>query len=163
MGQEAVLKATSRHKEGRTLDQIYKQYQARTKTPMLRSSVLAALTKLIVKGCVERLSRGHYRATGKAYYSNKGKKQPESVYIVAIRRYGGAGVPAAKILRFVHKEADKYNTRRKTSQKKRAKPELISALVYLDRLKAQGRVIQDAESHFGLPEMVADPEGEGGE
>ena len=158
-GQQAILKCLTKHKEGRTLDHIYKQYQATTKSPILCSSVLVAIIKLIDKGCAKRVSEGHYRATGKPYYSDKGKKKPESVYITAIRAKGGAGVSSAKILKYIEKEVHKCNLRLKPGQKKRAKPALLSALAYLSLLKSQGKVTQDAEGNFGLPE-TADPEGE---
>lgn len=152
-GQEAVLRAATKHKAGRTLEQIYEQYQKTTDNPILASSVLVALLKLIDKGCVERVSGGRYRATGRPHYSNKGKNRPESIYITAIRELGPKPVAIDEIMRHIFKGVTAHNKKRRPDQKARRRPDMLSALAYLSLLKGQGRVTQDKQGRFGLPSL----------
>lgn len=152
IGQQAILKATT--KEAETLRQIYNRYRVTQTTPMLFCSVHTILGKLIDKGCVEQPSKGHYRATGREYYSLKGQNRPESRYIKAIRELGGDKVTIDQIIARIERQAHIHNIRLKPDQAKRVKPALLTALSYLSKLKAQGRVIQDEEGRFGLPKTT---------
>lgn len=150
-GQEAILEATRKGRRGETLDQVYARYQKTTDSPILSSSVLVALTKLIDKGCVERVSEGRYRATGVSYSSAKGQNRPESIYVKAIRELGPKPIDIKQIMAHIFKGVTAHNKRRKPDQKARRRPEMLSALTYLNLLKMKGRVTQNKQGKFGLP------------
>ncbi|MCK5563668.1 MAG: hypothetical protein KAJ07_00340 [Planctomycetes bacterium] len=140
-GMPAVLAAVTKHKEGRTLKQVYKKYQEENEPAMKLGSCLVYLTRLIAKGCVERPTEGHYRATGKAFFSLKGKtRTKESKYVIALRELGGRAT-AIQIMDRLNRNADRQVT-------------LTSALVYLSRLKSQGLVEQAGGATYRLPKEV---------
>jgi hypothetical protein len=146
-GQEAILKAT--HKRAERAVTIYERYRKTQPDPMLLSSAIVCLSKLVTKGCAERPIDGRYRATGKPYYRKQGV-MPESIYITAIRESGGVGVSPTKIMLYLYRKADEFNRNLKPDQTERVKPKMITALTYLSSLKAQGRITQDEDGNFGL-------------
>ena len=156
-GQQAILEVVT--KKAETLAVIYQRYRATQSNPMLLYSAYTVLGKLCNKGCVEQPSKGHYRATGREYYSNKGQNRPESRYIKAIRELGGKEVTIDQIIARIERQAHVHNIRLKPDQAKRVKPALLTALSYLSKLKAQGRVLQDEEGRFGLPKTKEENDG----
>ena len=151
-GQEAILHTLSTFKEGACLAFVHIRYKRGQREPMLLNSAYTCLNKLIDKGLAERTTEGGYRATGKPYYTNKGKNRPESRYITAIKKEGkGESVTIFEVLTHLAREADIFNKERNPDQAKRTTPTMLTALSYLSKLKKEKRVIQDNQGRFGLP------------